>query len=400
MAKVKTVILIGDGMGDLPIAELGGKTPLEYVDTPAMDFVASHGELSLLRTVPDGFPPGSDVANLSLLGYRPQEFYSGRAPLEAASMGVDLGPRDIAFRCNLVTIDQDGDGGVVMVDYSGGHISTPEARQLISELDKQLGNSKLRFHGGVSYRHLLVVEDGPEHLATEPPHDHTGQPVTEFWNTLLQSPLGETVAMAHQILAEHEINRRRQDEGKRPANAIWLWGQGRAPVIPTLGEKYGITGSLISAVDLLKGIGVYAGLRIINVEGATGYIDTNYQGKVEAALQAIAKEDLVLVHVEAPDEAGHQGSREDKLTAIADFDRKVVQPVLDGLREGPPFRLVVAMDHFTPLATRTHNSQPVPVAIYDSEQEGGCGLAYTEKNAAKAGISYPDGEKFFDRLMR
>jgi 2,3-bisphosphoglycerate-independent phosphoglycerate mutase len=400
MAKVKTVILVGDGMGDLPIAELGGKTPLEYVDTPAMDFVASHGELSLLRTVPDGFPPGSDVANLSLLGYRPEEFYSGRAPLEAASMGVELGPRDIAFRCNLVTIDLDGDGGVVMVDYSGGHISTPEARQLISELDKQLGNSRLRFHGGVSYRHLLVVEDGPEQLASEPPHDHTGQPVTEFWNALLQSPLGETVEKAQRILTDHEINRRRREEGKRPANAIWLWGQGRAPLIPTLREKYGITGSLISAVDLLKGIGVYAGLRIINVEGATGYIDTNYQGKVEAALQAIAAEDLVLVHVEAPDEAGHQGSRDDKLTAIADFDRKVVQPVLDGLREGPPFRLVVAMDHFTPLSTRTHNSQPVPVAIYESGQKAGCGLAYTENNAATAGISFPDGEKFFDRLMR
>ncbi|MDT8334089.1 MAG: cofactor-independent phosphoglycerate mutase [Desulfurivibrionaceae bacterium] len=398
----KIVILIGDGMGDLPIAELGGLTPLEYVDTPAMDFVAANGELAMLKTIPDGFPPGSDVANLSLFGYRPEEFYTGRSPLEAASMGVELGRRDTAFRCNLVTLDRAADGRVIMVDYSGGHISTPEARELIDSLAEALNDDNLRFHSGVSYRHLLVVKDGPENYEAPPPHDFTGQDVTGPWNDMLKTPLlGKTIRKACGILVSHEVNRQRLADGKKPANAIWLWGQGRAPVMPTLSAKYGIEGSLISAVDLLKGIGVYAGLRIVNVEGATGYLDTDYAGKVAAALRGVGDGDLVVVHVEAPDEAGHQGSRDDKLKAIADFDAKVVKPVLEGLRKGPPFRLVVAMDHFTPLSTMTHESMPVPVAIYDSERrEPASGLAYTERNGLKTGVFYADGQAFFNRLMR
>jgi len=393
-------MLVGDGMGDLPIAELGGKTPLEYVDTPAMDFVSSHGELSLLRTIPEGFPPGSDVANLSLLGYKPEDVYSGRSPLEAASMGVELAPDEIAFRCNLVTLDEADDGGMTMADYSGGHISTDEAQLLIDSLQNELGSEIIRFYPGVSYRHLLVVRNGSMDLSTEPPHDHTGKPVTEFWNAMLQSGLGDIIARARLILLDHEVNRQRVAAGKKPANSIWLWGQGKAPAMPTLSEKFGVSGSLISAVDLLKGIGTYAGLEIINVEGATGYIDTNYQGKVDAALKAIGEKDFVLVHVEAPDEAGHQGSREDKLTAIADFDTKVVKPILSGLENGPPFRLVVAMDHFTPLCTRTHDDMPVPVAIYDSLAGEGSGLTYTEKNAIETGVSYNNGEEFFDMLVK
>ncbi|MFN2366167.1 MAG: cofactor-independent phosphoglycerate mutase [Desulfurivibrionaceae bacterium] len=402
MAKTKTVILIGDGMGDLPIAELGGLTPLEYVDTPAMDFVAKNGELALLKTIPDGYPPGSDVANLSLLGYRPEEFYSGRSPLEAASMGVELAPRETAFRCNLVTLDRDGDGRVIMVDYSGGHISTPEARELIEALAEELNDDNLQFHAGVSYRHLLVVKDSPENYEAQPPHDYTGQDVSEQWNRMLNTPvLGKTIRKACGILADHEVNRRRLANGENPANAIWLWGQGKAPVMVTLPARYGIKGSLISAVDLLKGIGVYAGLGIVNVEGATGYLDTNYAGKVEAALQCVKERDLVVVHVEAPDEAAHQGSRDDKLKAIADFDTRIVKPILEGLRNGPPFRLVVAMDHFTPLSTMTHDSQPVPVAIYDSKEPGpASGLAYTESNGLKSGVLYGDGRAFFNRLMQ
>ena len=400
MGRIKTVILIGDGMGDLPIAELGGRTPLEYVATPAMDFVAGHGELALLRTVPDGFPPGSDVANLSLLGYRPEEFYSGRSPLEAASMGVELGPRDLAFRCNLVTLEQAADGQVVMVDYSGGHISTPEARQLLAALAHELNTDQLRFYPGVSYRHLLVMADGPADYTAEPPHDHTGKPVTALWQGMLAGPMGKTIRRAGEILAAHPVNHQRLAGGKKPANAIWLWGQGRAPVMVTLKERYGIRGSLISAVDLLRGIGVYAGLRIIKVAGATGYIDTDYGGKVAAALKAIGDDDLVVVHVEAPDEAGHQGSRADKLTAIADFDRQVVKPILAGLQNGPPFRLVVAMDHFTPLQTRTHDARPVPIAIYDSARADlASGLAYTEEHALRTGKFYANGQDFFDRLM-
>lgn len=399
--KRKTIILVGDGMGDRPIAELGGLTPLEYAATPAMDFVAAHGELALLKTVPDGYPPGSDVANLSLLGYRPEECYSGRAPLEAASLGVPLAPNDIAFRCNLVTLDFAGDDQVTMVDYSGGHISTPEARELIAAL-QQLNRPGLAFYPGVSYRHLLVATDGPEKLATEPPHDHSGQEVGAIWARLLTSPLGETVQRAVAILADHPVNLARRARGQNPANAIWLWGQGRAPAMPTLKERYGVGGSLISAVDLLKGIGVYAGLKIVNVEGATGYLDTNYPGKVAAALAALTEGDFVLVHVEAPDEAGHQGSRADKLRAIGDFDAKVVAPMLAGLQAaGVPFRLVVAMDHFTPLEIRTHDRLPVPVAVYDSA--GGfapSNLGYSEKNAIATGVFYCSGAEFFDRLMQ
>lgn len=399
--KRKTIILVGDGMGDRPVAELGGLTPLEFAATPAMDFVAAHGELALLKTVPDGYPPGSDVANLSLLGYRPEDCYSGRAPLEAASLGVALGANDIAFRCNLVTLDFAGDERVTMVDYSAGHISTPEARELIAAL-QPLNRPGLTFYPGVSYRHLLVATDGPESLATEPPHDHSGKEVGAIWARLLDSSLGETVRRAAAILADHPVNRTRRERGQNPANAIWLWGQGRAPAMPTLQERYGVSGSLISAVDLLKGIGVYAGLKIVNVEGATGYLDTNYRGKVEAALTALAEGDFVLVHVEAPDEAGHQGSRADKLKAIGDFDAQVVAPVLAGLQAmGAPFRLVVAMDHFTPLEIRTHDRLPVPVAVYDSAGDfTASGLGYSEKNAIAAGVSYGSGAEFFDRLMK
>lgn len=400
MGKTKTVILIGDGMGDLPIPDLGHQTPLEYLATPAMDFVAANGELARLQTVPDGFPPGSDVANLSLLGYRPEEFYTGRSPLEAASMGVTLSPHDLAFRCNLVTLEYGADDQVTMVDYSGGHISTPDAHQLIKALAHQLNTEKLRFHPGVSYRHLLVVEDGPADYVGAPPHDHTGQIVSHLWQDMLASPMGAIIQKAGEILTAHPLNRQRQAQGGKPANAIWLWGQGKAPVMPTMQERYGVVGSLISAVDLLKGIGVYAGLRIINVPGATGYLDTDYAGKVAAALGAIATDDLVVVHVEAPDEAGHQGSRADKLQAISDFDQKIVKPILAGLQNGPPFRLVVAMDHFTPLQLRTHNALPVPVAIYDSAQKApASGKTYTEKNALQTGIFYANGQEFFNRLM-
>jgi len=398
--KRKTIILVGDGMGDRPIAGLGGLTPLAYAATPAMDFVASHGQLALLKTVPDGYPPGSDVANLSLLGYRPEECYSGRAPLEAASMGVALAANDIAFRCNLVTLDFVGDNSVTMVDYSAGHISTPEARELIKAL-QQLNHPGLAFYPGVSYRHLLVAADGPEKLATEPPHDHTGREVGPLWERLRQSSLGETVLRAAAILDDHPVNQVRRGRGQNPANAIWLWGQGRAPAMATLQDRYGVSGSLISAVDLLKGIGVYAGLKTPQVEGATGYIDTNYQGKVAAALAALVEDDFVLIHVEAPDEAGHQGSQADKLQAIADFDAKVVAPVLAGLQaSGAPFRLVVAMDHFTPLEIRTHDRLPVPVAVYDSA--GGfapSGSGYSENNASATGVLYGSGAEFFDRLM-
>ncbi len=397
---MKYLILVGDGMGDLPMAELGGRTPLAAARTPAMDRLAADGELYLLRTVPEGFPPGSDVANLSLAGYRPVECYTGRAPLEAASMGVELAVGEIAFRCNLVTVAQGDDGGLTMVDYSAGHITTGEARQLIEALQRELGNDLVRLYPGVSYRHLLVYRGESNGLVTVPPHDHTGREVGGYRDRYrVVPPLAELMAKAALILADHPVNLARVAKGLNPANGVWLWGEGKAPSMPTLADRFGISGALISAVDLLKGIGVYAGMEIINVPGATGYLDTNYQGKVDGALGALKSKDLVFVHVEAPDEAGHQGLLAEKMQAIEDFDQRIVQPIVDGLA-GTDFRLAVAMDHFTPLAIRTHSDQPVPVIIYDSRRQGkGSGLPYTEEAVAKSGGQLADGRHFLEVLL-
>ncbi|MBU0674586.1 MAG: cofactor-independent phosphoglycerate mutase [Proteobacteria bacterium] len=399
--KHKTIILIGDGMGDLPIAELGGKTPLEAAAIPAMDLLAQGGELALMQSVPEGLPPGSDVANLSLLGYRPEKIYSGRAPLEAASMGVALGERDIAFRCNLVTLEEGANGRIKMVDYSAGHITTEEAGILINDLGSEFNSEKIHFYPGVSYRHLLVIEDGPRDLATEPPHDHTGRDVSRFWAGYQSGFLKNLMEESRRILANHPINDARKNAGLLPANAIWLWGQGQAPAMPSLISQYSINGSLISAVDLLKGIGVYAGLKVINVPGATGYLDTNYAGKVEAALDAIIDDDLVIIHVEAPDEAGHQGLLKEKIRAIEDFDRLVVKPIHDGLLAlSQDFQLVVAMDHFTPLATRTHDSRPVPIILFDGQKKfAPSQRSFSEANAITTGIYYSNGAEYFRRLI-
>jgi len=355
----------------------------------------------LVRTVPDGFPPGSDVANLSLLGYLPHECYSGRAPLEAASLGVALAPEEIAFRCNLVTLRFEEDR-VFMEDYSSGHISSQEARILVEGLEAIAGTDRLRFYPGVSYRHLLVHSGEVGPLVTVPPHDHTGREVTEFWQRYNKIPhLQEALTKAVAFLADHPVNRDRLAQQRNPANAIWLWGEGKAPSMPTIKEQFGVDGGLISAVDLLKGIGVYAGLEIIEVEGATGYLDTNYAGKANAAIEALKTKDFLFVHVEAPDEAGHQGRLQDKLQAIEDFDGKIVQPIFEALlASGYDFRLAVAMDHWTPLAVKTHSADPVPVAIYDSRaKQQGSGLPYDEQSAAKAGELLTDGRQFFKRVL-
>ncbi|MBI5558793.1 MAG: cofactor-independent phosphoglycerate mutase [Deltaproteobacteria bacterium] len=397
---MKYIILVGDGIGDLPVDELAGKTPLEYAHTPAMDFVARHGVIGRLQTVPEGFPPGSDVANLSLLGYRPEKIYTGRSPLEAASLGVNLHEKEIAFRCNLVNMTHNGDR-VTMVDYSGGHIDTASASELIAAINARISSKVFTLYPGVSYRHLFVYRGDIEGLVTVPPHDHTGQDVTRFWKIYEQYPdLRDFLKKAGEILPSHPVNRKREQQGKLPANGVWLWGEGKAPSMPTLRENFGISGALISAVDLLKGIGVYAGMEIVHVPGATGYLDTNYQGKVDAALKALAENDLVLVHVEAPDETGHQGLLKEKIQAIEDFDQKVVQPILDGMKGGPDFRLVVCMDHFTPVSLKTHVAVPVPVAVFDSRRpEQKNMLSYSEKNGAAAALHFADGEEFFHFLL-
>ena len=401
---MKYIILVGDGMGDQPLSELGNKTPLEAAQTPAMDSLCCHGELLRLQTIPAGFPPGSDVANLSLLGYLPQEYYTGRAPLEAASMGVQLAPEEIAFRCNLVTLKYHPGGQVTMVDYSAGHITTPEAGELISVLQQALGSEQHRFYAGVSYRHLMVHKGVLPGFKTVPPHDYMDQDVTEFWRQYQAVPqLRKLLAGARLLLENHAVNRKRREQGQRPANGIWLWGQGGPPSMPTIREQYGISGAMISAVDLLKGIGVYGGLEIIKVDGATGYLDTNYEGKAKAALAALSKNDFVFVHVEAPDEAGHQGLIKEKVRAIEDFDQRIVRPIVEGLQEmvgSPDYRLVIAMDHYTPIALRTHASMPVPLILYDSRTGNrDSGLTFTEENAEKSSVMLANGREFFNRLL-
>ena len=310
---MKYVILLGDGMADEALEELGGLTPLQHARTPRMDEIARRGVIGLAETVPAGFHPGSDVANLSVFGYDPATCYSGRSPLEAASMGVELGPDDVAFRLNLVTLAPQY-GRLYMEDFSAGHITTAEARELIACLQEELGDARFSFHAGVSYRHLLVWHGGKDALSFTPPHDLTHQSIEGH---LPQGDgAGELIQLttsAQMLLSTHPVNLKRQKAGKPMANSIWLWGHGRAPRMTTLQEKYGLTGAVISAVDLIKGIGIYAGLDVIEVPGATGYIDTNYQGKAEAALEALQTRDFVYLHVEAPDEAAHAGNLDDKL---------------------------------------------------------------------------------------
>ena len=404
---MKYILLIGDGMGDVPVPALNNQTPLEAAATPAMDRLARASEMLLVRTVPEGYPPGSDVANLSLMGYEPERYYTGRAPLEAASLGVELASEDIAFRCNLVHVEQPGDGRLIMVDYSSGHITTEESRQLIAALQAECGNDLLALHPGVSYRHLLVYRGVvPAGFATVPPHDHSDQDVAGYYQAYRQvEAFGPLLARAQEILADHPVNRERARQGKRTANCIWLWGEGKRPAMETLEQRFGIRGGLISAVDLLKGIGVLGGLEVIDVPGATGYLDTNYEGKAQAALKVLEKDDFVLVHVEAPDETGHQGLAREKVQAVADFDSRIVAPIVEEMeRRGEPFRLVVTMDHYTPIHRRTHEDWPVPMFIYDSRGVAApSGRAYTEANVLAAvqenGLELPSGAAFFRRFV-
>ncbi|BCA79464.1 cofactor-independent phosphoglycerate mutase [Desulfuromonas sp. AOP6] len=399
---MKYVVLLGDGMADEPLEELGGKTPLEHAQTPRMDALARAGQLGMVETIPPGFHPGSDVANLSVFGYDPSRCYSGRSPLEAASMGVELGPKDVSFRCNLVTLTPHA-GRIYMSDFSAGHVTTPEASELISTLQEELGDEEFQFYPGVSYRHLMVWRGGKDKLKFTPPHDISGQSIENYL------PEGEgadkliyLMNAAQLLLKNHPVNRQRGLNGQDLANSIWLWGHGRAPSLPTMAEKYGINGAVISAVDLIKGIGLYAGLDIINVPGATGYIDTNYRGKAEYALDALKTRDFVYLHVEAPDEAAHAGNLKDKIQAIEDFDREIVGRVLDGLPALGDFRVLVLPDHPTPVARMTHTADAVPFILYSSR--GDCPASsqaegYSEKAAKGSGLVVRQGHKLMDHLI-
>ncbi len=396
---MKYIVLLGDGMADEPLEELDGKTPLEHARTPRMDELARRGRLGLVETVPKGMHPGSDVANLSVFGYDPVACFSGRSPLEAASMGIELAPEDVAFRLNLVHLEPHS-GKLYMADFSAGHISTEEARELIDALQAELGGGEFDFYPGVSYRHLMVWHGGKDKLKFTPPHDLTMQSIEAHL------PQGEGAAelislmTSSQILLHHHpVNDRRKQQGLAPANSIWLWGHGRAPKMSTYQQMFGLQGAVISAVDLIRGIGLYAGLRSIQVPGATGYIDTNYRGKAEYALEALKSSDFVYVHVEAPDEAAHAGNLEDKLKAIERFDELVVGTVLDGLPAFGDYRVLVLPDHPTPVRRMTHTPGPVPFILFGSAGEFTAprpAEGYSEKEAQAGGIVVDPGY----RLMR
>lgn len=357
---MKYIILLGDGMADEPMVELDGKTALEAAHTPYMDALCRTGQVGLAATVPDGYPPGSDVANLSVFGYNPGECYTGRSPLEAASMGVDLAPDDVAFRLNFVWLEAHF-GKIYMGDFSAGHISTQEASELIQSLQNELGGEEFHFYPGVSYRHLLVWKNGKDQLKFTPPHDISAQSIEDYL------PQGDGAAQLHDLmnsaqmlLLDHPVNNRRVAQRQLPANSIWLWGHGRRPTMQTYQQRYGLSGAVISAVDLIRGIGVNAGLDIINVPGATGYIDTNYRGKAEYAIDALKNRDFVYLHVEAPDEAAHGGLLKEKIEAIENFDREVVGTIINNLSQIGDCRILVTPDHPTPVAKRTHTRDPVP----------------------------------------
>ena len=370
---MKYVIIVGDGMADYPIKGLKGKTPLMVAKTPHMDWLARHGEMGLVRTVPDGFNPGSEIANLSIFGYDPIQYYTGRGPLEAASLGVKLRPDDIAFRCNLITLQFQGTK-IFMEDFSAGHITDDEAKQVIMDLNKVMGTNDIQFFPGVSYRHLMVLRDGAakysklEKLQLTPPHDILEKEISPFLPEVHGGNGGDKILFlmneSQRFLKHHPVNLAREAKGLKPANSIWLWGQGRSPQMITLKERFGTEGYVISAVHLLKGIGIYAGLEVLEVPGATGYFDTNYDGKAQYALRGLKEKDFVYVHVEAPDEAGHMGDLRLKIEAIEAFDEKIVGAILNGMRDFERYKILVLPDHPTPLSVRTHTADPVPYVIY------------------------------------
>jgi 2,3-bisphosphoglycerate-independent phosphoglycerate mutase len=400
---MKYIVIIGDGMADRPIKELDGKTPLQKAFTPNMDKLAREGILGGVRTIPKGYHPGSDIANLSILGYNPAQFYSGRAPLEAASIGVSLKKDDVAYRCNLVTLKFNKDKTrAVMEDYSSGHITTEEAKDLIDDINRELGTVEISFYPGVSYRHLMVWSRGLLDVDCTPPHDILGKDITDYLpvgngENILRSIMLRSV----DILEGHPVNRMRVKNNKRPANSIWLWGQGRKPNLPTFRQKYSLEGALVSAVDLTKGLGIYAGFKILNVPGVTGYLDTNYVGKAEATLQALEKVDFVYIHVAAPDEAGHSGNYKDKIRAIEDFDALVVGTILKGIESFDEYRILLMPDHATPIEVRTHTDEPVPFVIYDNRiKRKNEGATFDESITERKDIMvFEEGYKLMDYFI-
>jgi 2,3-bisphosphoglycerate-independent phosphoglycerate mutase len=403
--KMKYVIVVGDGMADYPVESLGGKTPLMVARTPHMDWMASQGEIGLVRTIPDGFNPGSEIANLSIFGYNPVRYYTGRGPLEAASLRVNLAAVDIAFRCNLITLKFQGNE-IVMEDFSAGHITDEEARKIIAGLNKEMGTNEIQFYAGVSYRHLMVLKNGAarfsslEKLELTPPHDIIGKEISAFLPQT-EEPVLTLMKESQRLLKNHPVNQAREAKGLLPANSIWLWGQGGSPHMVTLKERFGMGGYVISAVHLIKGIGMLAGLEVLEVPGITGYFDTNYDGKAQYALRGLREKDFVYVHVEAPDEAGHMGDLRLKIDAIEAFDEKIVGAILKGMKEFKRYKILVLPDHPTPLSIRSHTADPVPYVIYSNEDGAlsAHGRKFDEVSAGRSGISIEKGFKLIERFF-
>lgn len=398
---MKYVIVLGDGMADRPLKSLGGRTPLEYASTPVLDELAKKSEIGMVHTIPDGMKPGSDTANLSVLGYDPRIYYTGRSPLEALSIGVKMKPEDVALRCNLVTLSEEEEyyEEKTIIDHSSGEISTQEAAELLAAVRAQLETEEYRFYPGTSYRHLLIWDHGKVQELVQP-HDVLGQTIGRH---LPQDPvLKEMMKKSYEILADHPINIARKERGENPANSCWFWGAGTPPALSSFEEKKHVRGAMVSAVDLLKGIALGASMKVVSVEGATGGLHTNYEGKAQAAVDVLTKEgyDFVYVHVEAPDEMGHQGSVEKKIQAIEYLDGRVIGPILKGLTKAKEeFRLLVLPDHPTPIEIRTHTGEDVPYLLFDSRMPQEHFWHYNEKEAAESGRFISRGHELIDYLI-
>ncbi|MCI8280334.1 MAG: cofactor-independent phosphoglycerate mutase [Lachnospiraceae bacterium] len=398
---MKYVIVLGDGMADRPLESLGGRTPLEYASTPVLDELAKKSEIGMVHTIPEGMKPGSDTANLSVLGYDPKVCYTGRSPLEALSIGVEMKPEDVALRCNLVTLSEEEEyyEEKTIIDHSSDEISTQEAAELLAAVRAQLETEEYKFYPGTSYRHLLIWDHGQVQELIQP-HDVLGQTIGRH---LPQDPvLREMMKKSYEILVNHPINIARKERGENPANSCWFWGAGTPPALSSFEEKKHVRGAMVSAVDLLKGIALGASMKVVPVEGATGGLHTNYEGKAQAAVDVLTKEgyDFVYVHVEAPDEMGHQGSVEKKVEAIEYLDGRVIGPILQGLKAaGEEFRLLVLPDHPTPIAIRTHTGEDVPYLLFDSRAPQDHNWSYNEKEAAESGRFISRGHELIDYLI-
>jgi len=402
---MKYIVVLGDGMSDYPVAQLDNKTPLQYANTPTFDYMAKHGIQGTVKTVPEGMPAGSDTANMAVFGYDPFVYYSGRSPFEAASMGVSMLDTDITFRCNLVTVsDDEVYEEKIMIDHSSDEITTEEAEVLIKALSEYLGTEIIKFYPGISYRHLMIWDNGPYAWDLTPPHDILGQKVKDYMPKGTGSEIIEEMTKkSYKFLTEHDINKKRVARGLKPANSIWIWGEGKKPLLSSFYEKYKLKGSVISAVDLIKGIGMCSGMDVIDVEGATGNIHTNFKGKAKAALDEMANgNDFVYIHVEAPDECGHRFEIENKYKAIELIDNQIVKVIKDEMeRIGEDYRMIILPDHPTPLSLRTHTSEPVPFLIYQSNNEkDNLNGAYNEFTAKETGLYFPEGYKLMDYFIK